>query len=108
MVRVRVNIPSKAYQIEIETGLFKKLPRLFKSRYQGSRMALISDDRVFSLYGKSFIQELEQQGFETVTFVFPRVRSKESGEPEKHLSGSGRCILYPQRLCGGSWRRCYR
>jgi 3-dehydroquinate synthase len=79
MVRVRVNTSSKDYQIEIETGLFKQLPQLFKSRYQGRRLALISDDRVFGLYGRSFVQELEQQGFETVTFVFPE------GEQQKNL-----------------------
>ena len=79
MVRVRVNTSSKDYQIEIETGLFKQLPQLFKSRYQGRRLALISDDRVFGLYGRSFVQELEQQGLETVTFVFPE------GEQQKNL-----------------------
>ncbi|NLU31703.1 MAG: 3-dehydroquinate synthase [Clostridiaceae bacterium] len=71
MFRVRVNTSSKAYDIEIETGLFKKLPQLFRSRYQGRRMALISDDRVFALYGEKFFRKLREQGFDAIAVTFP-------------------------------------
>jgi 3-dehydroquinate synthase len=79
MVQVRVNTPSKAYDIEIETGLLKRLPQIFRKRYYGRRIALISDDRVFELYGKSFVHKLQEQGFETVVFTFPE------GEEHKNI-----------------------
>lgn len=79
MIQVRVNTPSKAYNIEIETGLFQKLPGIFRERYQGKRIALVSDDRIFALYGTSFANELRKQGFEVITVTFPE------GEEHKNI-----------------------
>lgn len=79
MHHVRVSTASKTYNIEIETGLFDRLPRLFKTRYNGRRLALVSDSRVFSLYGERLAQGLEQQGFKTVVITFPE------GERNKNL-----------------------
>jgi len=79
MFRVKVNTPSKSYDIEIETGLFKKLPEIFKSRYQDRRMAVVSDKKVYALYGEKFVRQLREQGFETIVFTFPE------GERHKNL-----------------------
>lgn len=96
MVRVRVNASSKAYDIEIETGLFDRLPMLFKERCAGRRLALVSDSRVFSLYGERFVKELRQQGFDTVPIIFPE------GESHKNLETLG--SIY-QALADASFTR---
>jgi len=79
MIQVRVYAPSKTYDIEIETGLFNRLPEIFKERYDGRRLALVSDNNVYSLYGERFSRALAQQGFDIITITFP------AGEQHKNL-----------------------
>lgn len=79
VIQVRVNTPSKPYNIEIETGMLGYLPHLFERRYHGRRMAIVSDNRVFSLYGEEFVRKLRIKGFETISVTFPE------GEPSKNL-----------------------
>ena len=79
METVTVKIPGKSYEILIESGLFSNVPRLIKERYEGRKLALISDSGVFSLYGKELAGRLEQSGFEISSIVF------EAGEERKTL-----------------------
>jgi len=80
MIQVRVNAPSRTYEIEIETGLFDRLPVVFRERYTGRRLALVCDDTVYALYGERFAHGLTQQGFDTITVTFP------AGEQHKNLA----------------------
>lgn len=71
MHKVRVAAASKVYEIEIESGLYGRLPEIFESRYKGKKLALVSDSKVFDLYGGLFLQRLKEKGFEAVPIVFP-------------------------------------
>src|SRR5215813_4913373 len=65
VVRVALQSSPRKYDVKISSGL---LPRLGNDtqrclRKQGRRIALISNDRVFALYGNSAIASLERCGF---------------------------------------------
>jgi len=79
MEKITVRSRDKSYDILIETGLFHKLPSVFRSKYQGKKLALITDSNVDGLYGKKFAEMLENEGFEVVPAVFP------AGEQSKTL-----------------------
>lgn len=79
MLKVRVAAVSKEYVIEIESGLFERLPEIFMSRYKGKKLAVVSDSKVFELYGMSLLQGLKKMGFEAISVVFPE------GERNKNL-----------------------
>lgn len=76
---VSVRTEGKAYSISIESGLFHKLPQLFKERYHGRKLAIISDSHVYPIYGEALIKKLRTVGLEVVPIVF------EAGEERKNL-----------------------
>jgi 3-dehydroquinate synthase len=78
--KVCVNAGGKTYDIHIEAGLFKRLPHIFRSKYSGKKLAVVSDHNVFELYGKEFIRQLEPEGFCIIPIVF------EAGEKSKNLA----------------------
>lgn len=80
METVTVKTKGKTYEIAIETGLFKRLPNIFKNRYSRKRLALITDSNVFLIYGKTFAEKLEYEGFSVTPIVF------QAGEQNKNFS----------------------
>lgn len=79
MRRVIVNTGVKNYEIHIETGLFNRLPQIFRVKHFGKKLAVVSDMNVYKLYGKEFVLQLEQEGFYIIPIVF------EAGEKSKNL-----------------------
>ena len=51
---ITVNTEGKTYDISIESGLIKRLPGILKKQYRDNKIALITDDNVFKLYGRDF------------------------------------------------------
>ena len=96
MEKVNVRTESKAYDICIESGLFHKLPDIFKEELSGRKLAVVSDHQVFGLYGRELFQKLTQKGFQVKPIVF------EAGEQQKNLSTLTR--IYGE-LAGGSFTR---
>lgn len=80
MEKLSVNAGGKTYDIQIESGLFQKLPDIFKVKYQGKKLAFVTDSNVFELYGKALINALKEKSFFVVPIVF------EAGEQNKNLS----------------------
>jgi len=80
MEKVKVNTREKAYEIHIESGLFSKLPEVFKEKYSGKKIALVSDNNVYKIYGESFKAGLVKAGFEVTEIVF------NAGEENKNIS----------------------
>ena len=77
---VSVKTIDKAYDIFIESGIFKKLPDIFKEKYHGKKLALVSDSNVYRLYGETLYQNLKLKGFDIIPIVF------EAGEERKNLN----------------------
>lgn len=80
MEKVKVTTREKAYEIHIESGLFSKLPEVFKEKYSGKKIALVSDNNVYKIYGESFKAGLVKAGFEVTEIFF------NAGEENKNIS----------------------
>jgi 3-dehydroquinate synthase len=79
MEKVQVKSRDKTYDILIESGLFQRLPEIFKVRYHGKKLAVVCDTHIYPLYGESFVQKLRHGGFDVVPIIF------EAGEKHKSL-----------------------
>lgn len=87
---------SRGYDVAIEQGLLSRLGPMAAELLSGRRAAVISDDRVFPLYGAAAEQSLQSAGFETEHFLFPH------GEQQKNLTTYGQVLNF---LCDRRFTR---
>ncbi len=72
---------SRSYDVCIGSGLIGEAGSRIKGAVPGAETAaVISDDTVFSLYGKSVLDSLEEAGFRTVHYVFHHGESSKTIE----------------------------
>ena len=71
---------SGRYDIQIGSGVLQQLGEAAAAVLPGRTAALVSDDTVFSLYGKHAAAQLEQAGFTVYSFVFPHGEGSKNGE----------------------------
>ena len=71
---------SRFYNVHIEKGLLKEAGKLTAALGKPRIVMIVSDDRVFPLYGNAVVQQLEAEGITVETFVFPH------GEASKCMS----------------------
>ena len=71
---------SKKYSIFIEQGLLENAGRYVSEFKRVQRVCVVSDDRVFALYGEKCQKSLENCGFEVCFYVF------ENGEKSKNAN----------------------
>lgn len=69
MLSLRVNIPSREYDITIGENLFEKSGELLKEYVCGKKVCIISDSNVFPLYGKTVEESLKKAGGEVFSLV---------------------------------------
>ena len=67
---IHVNV-SKPYDVIVGKGLLKKAGEIVKEISQAKTVAIVSDDKVYSLYGKTVEESLKTSGFSVCAFVFP-------------------------------------
>lgn len=84
---------SREYDVLVGAGILRSVPECFRavpslrSREDGSAAAfIVSDDRVFPLYGEALAGSLTGAGYRVSSFVFPH------GEEQKNLSTYGRLM----------------
>lgn len=70
---------SGTYDILIDKGSLGNIGQVLKERFKPCTIAILSDDKVFPLYGKNVTDALEAAGFRTVAHVIP------NGEQSKTL-----------------------
>ena len=70
---------SKSYDVLVGHGLLREAGTRIAAVTKSACAAVISDDRVFSLYGDAVCASLEAAGLRTVSYVFPH------GESSKNL-----------------------
>ena len=80
---IKVNA-SRSYEIKIEKGLLIRVGEEVASLGKRGTAVVVSDDRVFSLYGETVLKSLEKQGFCTLNFTF--YSGEASKTPETLLS----------------------
>lgn len=86
----------KGYDVLIGRGLLAEAGRLIAEHIGKCRVAVISDDVVFELYGEALCGALSGHGLETVSFAFPH------GEQQKTLETYGNIVNF---LCGNRLTR---
>ena len=79
MTTVDVNASTK-YSVHIGKGLLKSSGELISQVITPCKAAIISDDKVLPLYGKTVRESLENNGFRVVEYAFP------NGEASKNIS----------------------
>lgn len=71
---------SKPYDILIDSGLFNQVFSLIEPFCKGRNIAIITDDIVDKLYGEQLLEQLKQNDYSTIKFVFP------NGEVSKNIN----------------------
>ena len=89
MKAIRIDA-SRSYDVVISSGLLAEAGRRIAALTGKVRAMVVSDDRVFSLYGETLTDSLRDAGLEPAQFVFPQ------GESEKNLATYG---LLLEELC---------
>jgi len=79
MKKVRVNA-SKEYDVLIGNDILKDSGKHIAELFPKGKTAIISDDKVFGLYGDAVKTSLENEGFSVEVFTFP------NGESSKNIS----------------------
>ncbi len=82
MTLIHVHTAS-SYDVMISGGLMSRAGEMIAGRVAGKHALIVSDDRVFPLYGEGLEKSLKDAGIETARFVFP------SGEESKSLRTYG-------------------
>ena len=71
---------SKTYSIHIGSGLLSTIGKETARLGKAQKVCVVSESRVWPLYGEAVIKSLSDAGFETLSFVFPAgEESKNSG-----------------------------
>ena len=75
-MKMTVDLKEHSYPIYIERGILKEAAERIAEVYQGSKIMIISDDRVYSYYGEALKKNLSEK-YECAETVIPH------GEPSK-------------------------
>ena len=78
-MKLHVNLGENSYDIVIEKGLLKKASEEIREVYSGKRIAVISDDSVYRIYGGELLNQLKST-WECSTVILPH------GETYKSLT----------------------
>ncbi len=74
---------SKTYSIFIGSRILPSLGEKVKALGKAQKVCIVSEDRVFPLYGQTVTESLENAGFSVSSFVFPA--GEESKNPSVYL-----------------------
>ena len=89
MKTIRIDA-SRSYDVVIGPGLLAETGGRIAALLGKGKVMVVSDDRVFSLYGERLVESLRAAGMSPAQFVFPQ------GEREKNLATYGRLL---EELC---------
>lgn len=77
MPEMLVDLPGHSYPLIIEPGLLARLGSKIKKIYHNQKIAVITDENVFRLYGAKMLATLRENGFQAEAVVIsPGERSK--------------------------------
>ena len=71
MSKVHINLGNRSYDILIGKKLSEVITQDFQEKEKGKQGVLISNDRVFELYGKSIKDNLVEKGFNISEHIIP-------------------------------------
>ncbi|MDD7267315.1 MAG: 3-dehydroquinate synthase [Lachnospiraceae bacterium] len=70
MIQIEIKA-SRCYEVLVAAGLSDSLGTLLKERIGGEKLLLVSDETVFSLYGRQITEVLENKGYVVRNFIVP-------------------------------------
>lgn len=79
-MELKVNLEENSYPIIIEKGSIKNISKYLKDKFKGKKIAIISDNIVYGIYGDSLKKALECDGYTAKSIVIP------AGEKSKSFS----------------------
>lgn len=71
MSKVHINLKEYSYNIIIDKELLKTIPKDLLKREKSKQIIFITNETLYSLYGKRFSQDLQDQGFTVHEYVLP-------------------------------------
>jgi len=71
---------SKTYEVKVGNGLLDRIGQTLKEKNIQGRIAVISDKKVFSLYGNKLISSLNVAGYDTVAYTVKGGEGSKSGK----------------------------
>ncbi len=71
---------SKSYEVKIGPGLLQDLPRELRAVTKATKLCIVSDHTVWSLYGDCVKDTLTDAGFSCVAFCFPAGEQSKCGK----------------------------
>ncbi len=74
---------SKTYSIKIGSGLLSTIGEEIRQLGNAKKICIVSESRVFPLYGKILQEYIAASGFDVISFVFPA--GEESKNPQVYL-----------------------
>ena len=74
---------SKTYSVKIGSGLLSTIGAEITALGKAKKICVVSESRVFPLYGEIVRKALEASGFDVCSFVFPA--GEESKNPQVYL-----------------------
>ena len=86
MRQLSVQTSSASYEVKIGCGLLDALGTEVRACTRAGRVALVSGENVFPLYGERALRSLRSAGFDTEVVVFP------AGEETKSLASYGELL----------------
>lgn len=85
MRTINVNLSENSYEILIKENILNDISNKLKSVYEGKRLAVITDENVYSIYGLKLKEELRLGGFETFFIVITPGESSKSLETLSYI-----------------------
>lgn len=70
MKQINVDLKENSYKIYIESGLIDSIGEKIKAEFKTKKIAIVTDDKVDSLYGDLVLNNLIEAGYETSKIVF--------------------------------------
>ena len=105
-MKMTVDLKEHSYPIYIERGILKEAAERIAEVYRGSKIMIISDDRVYSYYGEALKKNLSEK-YECTETVIPNPSGciQLSSGSKDFQNGLDRCTWRwsgrrPCRICG--------
>ncbi|WP_238882163.1 3-dehydroquinate synthase [Clostridium sp. YIM B02551] len=70
-MNLKVNLGENSYPIYIEKGALNRLSSLIKTDLKAEKIAIISDENVYGIYGENIKTSLEEAGYKVESIVLP-------------------------------------
>ncbi len=80
MSKVKINLGLRSYDILIEQNLLESIPKDLLEYEKGNQAIIISNEKVYTLYGEKLLKSLQRNGFQVFNYIIPEGENYKSWE----------------------------